>query len=287
MISSTQNDKILILGAKGMLGTALLKVFPNAVGWDRGDCDVTQFDSLKLKVESLKPSVIINCVAYNNVDAAEDFGDVAYKLNFEVPKYLSEICNELNILLVHFSSNYVFDGVGGEYSEDSQPNPQSIYSKSKYEGEQAVIGLSKQYFLIRTAVLFGKKGESELSKKSFVDLMLELSRTRQQIDVVADEINSLTYAVDLAGQIKLLLSGSYESGIYHITNTGQASWYDFAKEIFKITGKNIKIMPVGTDDFPRKAKRPKRSILVNTKLPQLQAWQLALKDFLLIPNSKL
>jgi dTDP-4-dehydrorhamnose reductase len=273
--------KVLILGSKGMLGGQLMKIFGNgAIGWDRSDCDVTDFESLKSKLEYLKPAAVINCVAYNDVDGAEENKKKAYALNAEVPASLGKICNTLDCKLVHVSSNYVFDGEKGDYTEQDLPHPLSIYAQSKYKGEQEIEGCSAKFYVIRTAVLFGPKGESQMSKKSFVDLMLGLSERPGAIKAVSDEINSLTYSVDLAGQIKLLLSQSLPYGFYHITNSGQASWYEFAKEIFQIAGKKVDLIPVSSSAFPRPAKRPKKSVLLNTKLPALRAWQPALRDFL-------
>ncbi len=280
-IGTSDFMKILVLGSKGMLGAQLMRVFGNdAVGWDRNDCDVTNTEDLKFKIKELKPAVIINCVAYNNVDGAEENKDAAFKLNAELPKNLAEISKELNIILVHFSTNHVFDGIEGEYEESALPNPISVYAKSKLKGEWEIQQGTDKFYLIRTAVIFGPKGESELSKKSFVDIMLDLSQKTQDVKAVSDEINSTTYAVDLAGQIKLLLTEGAPYGIYHITNTGFGSWYDFAKEIFKILGKQINLIPVLSEEFPRAAVRPKKAVLINTKLPDLRPWQEALSDFL-------
>ena len=130
-------------------------------------------------------------------------------------------------------------------------------------------------------MLFGFKGSSGRSKKNYVDLILELSEKSEQAEVIEDEINGITYAVDLAGRIKLLLSQEYPFGTYHITNAGEASWYDFAKEIFKIKKPDFKVVPVHSSQFPRKAIRPKKSVLINTKLPGLRSWQEALREYLI------
>jgi len=272
---------ILVLGAKGMLGQELTKIFgKQAIGWDRGDCDVTDVDNLKLKIFELKPSAIINCVAYNDVDGAEENKQLAFKLNAEVVGNLASIAKELGIPLVHFSSNYVFDGEKGEYKEQDVPNPISVYGKSKYEGEQQLIANTDKYFLVRTSVLFGLKGQSGQSKKSFVELMLDLASKGSGVKAVDEEINSLTYVVDLASQIKLLLSQDHPFGIYHITNSGQGSWYKFAKEIFDTKGIKVSLKPVTRAEFPRKALTPKKADLINTKLPPLRPWQDALKEYL-------
>ena len=275
--------KILVLGSKGVLGGQLMKVFGNeAVGWDRRDCDVTDFANLKSKILNFKPlpEVIINCAAYNNVDGSENNQDLAFKLNADVPKNLAEICKELDIIFVHFSTNYIFDGVLGEYNESDVPKPLSVYGKSKYQGEREVQKYLDKYYIIRTAVLFGPKGESGLSKKSFVDIMLDSGEKQSEIKVITDEVNSITYSVDLTTQVKLLLNQGKPYGIYHITNSGFGSWYDLAKEIFNIVGKGINLVPISSADFHRKAKRPKKSVLLNTKLSEFRPWQEALREFL-------
>lgn len=271
--------KILILGAKGLLGTQLLKEFPEAVGWDRQDIDVAQSEKLKAQVKKFRPSVIINCVAFNDVDGAEANQKAALELNAGLPQNLAAVCGEIGCILVHFSTNYVFDGEKGKYEETDAPNPLSFYGKSKFAGERAVME-AKDYYLIRTAVLFGPKPVGQNSKKTFVELMLELSAKTDTIKAVADEVNSLTYAPDLAQAVKGLLEGKKPYGIYHLTNAGEASWYDFAKEIFEITGKKVNLIPVSSAEFSRKALRPKKAVLLNTKLPQLRPWREALKEFL-------
>ena len=275
-------DNVLILGAKGMLGGQLRKVFINSLAWDREDIDVTDYEKLAEKIRILdpQPSVIINCVAFNDVDGAEEKKEIAFRLNSEVPGKLAGICKNLNIPLVHFSTNYVFDGLKGEYSESDIPNPLSVYAQSKYEGELEIQKNTNQYYIIRTAVLFGPKGESELSKKSFIDIMLDLSQKSATIKAVIDEINSTTFVSDLAAHLAIVLQKKMPYGIYHITNSGSASWYDFAAELFLITEKNIQLIPVPSTEFPRKARRPAKSILQNTKLPPLRPWQNALREFI-------
>ncbi len=275
-------QKVLILGSNGMLGQALMSEFSEvALGFGREDVDVTNTDDLKFKIKNLNPAVIINTVAYNDVDGAEENFAKAFKLNKELVANLADITTSLGIILVHYSTNYVFDGKKGKYKEDDVPKPISVYADSKFQGELQLQKIAKKYYLIRTAVLFGKKGLSNLSKKSFVELMLGLSQKQKALKVVEDEINSLTYTVDLARQTKLLLDKELPFGIYHITNSGQASWYDYAREIFKISKVNVKLNPVPSIEFSRKAKRPKKSVLVNTKLPQLRNWKEALSEFLI------
>ena len=223
---------------------------------------------------------MINCVAFNDVDGAEDRQEQAFLLNAELPGALARITADMGVPLVHYSTNYVFDGAGDEYAEADAPAPLSVYGRSKLAGERRIAESGGQWYVVRTAVIFGPKGESALSKKSFVDIMLDLSEKRSSIEAVSDEINNLTYAPDLAAGTCSLLEAAPPSGIYHLTNTGGASWYECASEIFRIAGRNVTTIPVPATRFPRKAQRPAKALLRNTKLPPLRPWQDALREFL-------
>jgi len=277
-------QKVLILGCKGTLGGQLMKLYPEATGWDREDIDVLDFPDLRARIAAFDraPDAVINCVAFNDVDAAEDRPQQAFALNRDFPGQLARCTAELGIPLVHYSSNYVFDGVHGEYAESDPPAPLSAYGRSKWGGEQEVAEATGQCYIVRTAVIFGPKGASDLSKKSFVDLMRDLSATRDTIQAVADEVNSVTYAPDLAAATRSLLNGQLPPGIYHLTNSGSASWFDLAQEIFRITGRTVNLLPVPSTHFPRKALRPAKAILRNTKLPELRSWREALAEFLAV-----
>ena len=277
-------QKVLILGCKGTLGGQLMKLYPEATGWDREDIDVLDFPDLRARIAAFDraPDAVINCVAFNDVDAAEDRPQQAFALNRDFPGQLARFTAELGIPLVHYSSNYVFDGVHGEYAESDPPAPLSAYGRSKWGGEQEVAEATGQCYIVRTAVIFGPKGASDLSKKSFVDLMRDLSATRDTIQAVADEVNSVTYAPDLAAATRSLLNGQLPPGIYHLTNSGSASWFDLAQEIFRITGRTVNLLPVPSTHFPRKALRPAKAILRNTKLPELRSWREALAEFLAV-----
>jgi dTDP-4-dehydrorhamnose reductase len=278
----TEIARVLVLGAKGTLGGQLMRLYPEATGWDREEVDVLDPSALRARLDGLGfvPDAVVNCVAFNDVDGAEDRPDQAFALNTEFPARLAVWTKHKGVPLVHYSTNYVFDGAHGEYRESDAPAPLSAYGRSKWRGEQLVADVGGRWYVVRTAVIFGPKGESELSKKSFVDIMLDLAAKRDTIEAVADEINSLTYAVDLAAGTRDLLAAAPPAGIYHVTNGGGASWYDFAREIFRIAGKSTTVLPVPSTRFPRKAKRPPRAVLLNTLLPPLRPWQEALTDFL-------
>ncbi len=275
-------DRILILGARGMLGQQLARLFPAADCWDREDVDVLDFSKFETAVGALPhpPAGVVNCIAYNDVDGAEDRPGAAYGLNAEFPGRLAAFCRSREIPLVHYSTNYVFDGAAGEYAESAPPNPLSVYARSKEAGERAVAAAPLHY-IVRTAVIFGPKGSSDVSKRSFVDIMLDLARKSDSIRAVCDEINSVTYAPDLAAATRRLLDARAPYGTYHLANSGSASWFDLAREIFRLAGRrDIEVTPVPSTAFPRKARRPPQAVLLNTKAPQLRPWQEALADFL-------
>ncbi len=271
---------ILILGARGMLGTQLAKLYPGAVCWDRDDVNVLDSAALESAIRGIDGlEAIINCVAFNDVDGAEDRPDAAFELNAEFPGRLAILCRDLGVPLVHYSTNYVFDGHQGEYDESDLPAPLSAYGKSKYRGEQLVAANWERHYVIRTAVIFGPKGPSDLSKRSFVELMTDLASKRDTIQAVSDEINSVTYAPDLARATQELLDSGAPFGIYHVTNQGAASWYQMACRVFEFTDRKPAVVAVPGSTFPRKAMRPPKAVLLNTKAPPLRRWELALEEF--------
>ena len=259
MGSMAEIRRVLVLGAKGTLGGQLMRLYPKAIGWDREDVDVRDDAALRARLDGLGflPCAVVNCVAFNDVDGAEDRSEQAFALNAEFPGRLAQWTKEKGIPLVHYSTNYVFDGSLEEYRESDAPAPLSVYGRSKWRGEQLVAENGGQWYVVRTAVIFGPKGASELSKKSFVEIM-----------------------VDLAAGTRDLLEAAPPPGIYHVSNCGCASWYDLAREIYRIVGRSTTVLPVPATRFPRKAKRPARAILLNTRLAPLRPWQEALADFL-------
>lgn len=274
--------KTLILGAKGMLGQELVKTFSNTdvTGWDREECDVLlpQFEP---KVRSLAPHIIVNAVAYNDVDRAEGEGrEMAFRLNAEAPGNLARIAREIGATLVHYGTDFVFDGAKGDYSEEDEPSPISVYGTSKLKGEQAVLASGARVYVVRLARLFGKPAVSDGGKKSFVDLMLDLATKKDHLDLVDDEIASSTYAPDLAHATRTIIE-NHPPGLYHAANSGKCSWYELAKTTFQLKGCAIDIAPVSGKMFPRPASRPRDASLVSTKLPARRSWQEALTEYLL------
>lgn len=282
--------KILILGAKGGLGAQLVKVFSGeneVLGWDKSEVDITDRELILRKVAEIKPELVINAAAYNAVDKCEDNDeeyDLAKKINIDGPKFLAEICLKIGATLVHYSSNYVFDGEKESgYKETDEPKAVNRYGKTKLHGEKRILELSGQglkWYLIRTSKLFGPRGESEMAKLNFFDIMLEQGRKKPNVAVVDDEVSCFTYTPDLAEATKALVQANRGYGIYHLINSGACTWYQAAVELFKIADPEIKVRPIKSDEMPRLAKRPKYAVLLNTKLPPLRDYREALKEYL-------
>lgn len=271
--------KILLLGKSGLLGHALYKVlsgFYEIIAPRHSECDVTDFKALKKQISFANPDIIINSTGYTAVDDAEIHKIEAFKLNSEAVKNLAQISAKKNIPLMHFSTDYVFNGEKSEgYIETDPPSPISVYGASKAEGEKKLMKNTKKFWLIRTAWLYGPNG------KNFVDTIINLARQNEgkPLKIVNDQIGNPTLTFDFAQAVCALLKGkSY--GIYHIVNSGICSWYEFTKEIFNILGIPQEIIPITSEQLNRPAPRPKYSILQNTKLPALRHWKNALAEYL-------
>lgn len=279
--------KVLIFGASGMLGAELHKQLEAQGGevfaFDR-ELDITDQVQVQNKIMQLQPEIIFNCAAYNAVDKAESEPEIAMRLNAEAAGFIAEAAEKINAITVHYSTGFVFEGsnVAG-YSEDASPNPQSVYAKSKYLGEQKLQQATDRFYLIRLNLLFGKQGKTETAKQSFPTMILDfakVAKAKDHIDFITDEISTPTYAPDLAQASIALIKEQYPFGIYHLVNEGRASWYDWAKEIFALKAIAVKINPVLAGQFPRKAQRPKCSVLINNKFPKLPSWQAATAEYL-------
>jgi len=275
--------RILIIGAKGMLGQDLARVFEkeSPILFDKEDIDITNREQVLNKIIELDPDIIINSAAYNAVDAAEEDFTIAQAVNAAGPANLAEAAQDIGAVLVHYGTDYVFEGTKkAGYKEDDIPKPISAYGLSKYIGEEQVKNKTNKYYIIRPSRLFGLPAVSSGAKKSFVDVMLKLADEKDSLDIVDEEFSNPTYSPDLAEQTYLILNQKVPYGIYHAANEGACTWHGFAKEIFKIAKKDVKINRVGGDKFPRPAMRPAYSSLKNTKLPKMRSWKLALKDYL-------
>lgn len=283
-------SKVLILGAKGMLGQELAGEFfahnYEVVGWDKEELDITDYIVTATKISDLHPDIIINAVALNAVDKIEEdetLFELAKKINSEAVGNLAGICKEINSVLVYFSSDYIFKGDKQEgYKEDDQTDPVNKYGATKAMAEEQILEIGGKFYIIRLSKLFGKPAASEGAKKSFVDIMIWLATEggKTHLDLVDEEIGCITYAPDLAKLTRSIIEQERPFGIYHGANSGVCSWYEWAKEIFKIKNISIEIAPVSGDKFPRPAKRPMYSELLNTKLPVQRDWKEALNEYL-------
>ena len=275
--------RILVTGVKGQLGydvvNELKKRGHTPIGVDVEEMDITDASAVEKEIKKEPLDAVIHCAAYTAVDAAEDNRELCMRVNAEGTRNIARVCRELDLKMVYISTDYVFDGEGERPWEPDDPRePLNVYGESKYQGELAVEEYLEKYFTVRIAWVFGVNG------KNFIKTMLRLAESQKEINVVNDQIGSPTYTYDLA----VLLADMVETekyGRYHATNEGLCTWYEFAKEIFRQAGADVKVNPVSSDEFPAKAKRPHNSRMDKSKLTQngfrlLPSWQDALKRYL-------
>ena len=260
---------ILVTGCKGQLGTEIQKIAATDTihQWhftDIDNLDICDSDAVENAFTSHQIEVCINCAAYTAVDKAEDEPALARKINALAPQILAKACKKHNALLVHVSTDYVFDGNGSNpYREDEPVCPQSVYGVTKAEGEKLIHESGCNYFIVRTAWLYSATG------KNFVKTMLMLADTRDEINVVADQKGTPTWAFDLAEMLVHLINQNGTKPVhetFHFTNTGIITWYDFTVAIMEIAGKTCKVNPITTDQYPAKAHRPAYSVLDKSKI---------------------
>ena len=275
--------KVFVTGVKGQLGYDVMQELKkrgiDAVGVDIEEMDITDADSVDRVITQANPDAVIHCAAYTAVDLAEDNEEICRKVNARGPENIAKTCKKLDIKMIQISTDYVFDGQGERpWEPDDECDPQSVYGRTKYEGEQAVIRNLDKYFIVRIAWAFGING------KNFVKTMLRLAETHDQLTVVCDQYGSPTYTHDLARLlVDMIQTDKY--GIYHATNEGFCSWYDFAKAIFEKAGKNVTVKPVTTAEYGAKAFRPANSRMSKEKLSKngferLPAWEDALERYI-------
>lgn len=326
----SKGAKILIIGAKGMLGQELVKIYKKDNGyevtaWDRDAIDITSEKQVDAKVTELKPEIIINATGYNAVDKCEEDKkeyELAKKLNGKAPGYLAKVAKEIGAVFVNYSSDYVFDGqpeipepTGCTHScgscslhadfvpqigfdEEAKTNPISNYGKSKVLGEKEVQKNTKNFYIIRPSKIFGKPAQAENAKRSFFDVMLEVGKKNAEVHpvksgkagrpkaefngvkAVDEETSCFTYAPDLAKKTKELIEAEKPYGIYHIVNGDPCTWYEGVLELYQQAKLKTKVIPVDSSEFPRPAKRPYYSVLLNTKLNPLRSYKDALKEYL-------
>jgi dTDP-4-dehydrorhamnose reductase len=270
---------IVVAGARGMLGRELLdSLGAGARGLTRADMDITSPDSVRKVLLTLKPSVVINAIAYTKVDDCESNADLAFLVNGEGVKNLAEITAGIGAKLVQISTDYVFDGTkGSPYLENDPINPLSIYGKSKLAGEEFARG-NPDHLVVRTQWLYGLHGGN------FVETMLRLAGEKDELSVVNDQTGAPTWTSDLCLAVRALLDNGCR-GTYHAVNSGNCSWFDFAEAIFKEKGCKIKVKPISSDQLDRPAPRPAYSVLDCGRLTadtglEMEHWQDALRKYL-------
>src|ERR1700693_2200419 len=274
--------KVFITGANGMLARAILKKKPaewKVLGTDIDVLDISSPRAVERALGAFQPDLVINCAAFTRVDDCEARREEAFKVNAEGAGYLAEVCGEHGTFLVHFSTDYIFDGrKSSPYQEDDRPAPINVYGESKLEGERRGRKSAENHLIIRTQWLYGDGGSH------FVRTILNLAGERDLLKVVNDQTGSPTWTEDLAdGAIGLI--GKRKAGTYHLVNSGSCTWFDFASEIIKSAGLDTKILPCTSAEYPRPAKRPAYAVLSTEKAARilggpLPDWQAALKIYM-------
>jgi len=260
-------NTILITGSHGQLGNEMQQAairFPafNFLYTDVEDLDICDKAALSDFVKANKVNIIVNCAAYTAVDKAEDDVALCYKINSDAVRNIGEVASENNLKVVHVSTDYVFDGTNYlPYNEDQPVCPATVYGKSKLAGEQALMETCKQAVILRTAWLYSSFGNN------FVKTMMKLGTDRDSLNVIFDQVGTPTYAADLANTIlKVLSHETFVPGIYHFSDEGVCSWYDFTKSIHRIAGITCNVQPIETKDYPARTPRPHYSVLNKAKI---------------------
>jgi len=281
--------KVAVTGANGQLGTDLCQALHNfdVIPLTHADIEIADMASVREVMLKHKPAIIINTAAYVRVDDCEDEKEKAFQVNALGARNVAVVAQELGARLVHISTDYVFGGEAEPrttpYTEFDTPVPLSIYGKSKLAGENLVRHFCLRHFIVRASGLFGVAGSCGKGG-NFIETMLRLARERDEVRVVNDQVFSPTYTMDLARKIAQLITTEYY-GIFHITNKGACSWYEFTTEILKLAGIKTPGVPITSDQYPQKARRPRYSVLDNYHLrllgmDDMRPWQEALKDYL-------
>lgn len=269
--------KVLLTGAGGQLGRELARLLPESghetVPLVRSGLDIADPRAVALAIEEHDPDLTMNAAAFTGVDAAETEAEAAYAANALGPRNLAVACERAGCDLLHVGTNYVFDGtLGRPYEPFDPPNPLGVYGRTKLAGDEYVMRLCRRWYVVRTAGVYGEGG-------NFVRTMLRLGGERHEIKVKDDEFVSPTWARDLAaGIIGITEAGEY--GLYHLTNSGSCSWYEFAREIFRLSGTEVRVRPVSSAGFPLPAPRPANGILSSLGSPRLRHWREALAEYL-------
>ena len=283
---------ILITGSNGQLGNEMQQAavrFPDFkyIYTDVAELDICDKSALDAFVKVNNVNVIVNCAAYTAVDKAEDDVELCYKINRDAVRNIAEVATENKVKVVHVSTDYVFDGTNYlPYTEDMPVCPATVYGKSKLEGEQALLGNCKESVIIRTAWLYSSFGNN------FVKTMIKLGTERDSLGVIFDQVGTPTYAADLADAIMQLLSSeNFVPGIYHFSDEGVCSWYDFTKTIHRMANITCDVKPIETKDYPARTPRPHFSVLNKGKIKStygisIPHWEVSLEKCIgLLHNS--
>jgi len=278
--------RILVIGAKGMLGRDLMGILHSTcskdeiIGWDIEEIDIQKEDESITKIEKLRPEIVIHIAAYTDVDGCELDKEKAFAVNAEGTKHMALAASKCDAKMVYLSTDYVFDGEKREpYSESDPPHPLNVYGHSKLKGEQYVQEGVKDSLIIRTQWLYGPFG------RNFVDSILRQATEKSALSIVNDQTGSPTYTIDLARTISELIRVEAR-GIFHVTNSDFCTWHAFAETILKLSGVNrVKVLPISSKEFGRPATRPSYSVLSGQKLKKetgwtMRSWSEALKDYL-------
>ena len=278
--------RVFVAGSEGQLGSALVRLLKDRVAWSggRGALDVRDAEAVARAVRAARPDVVINATAYNKVDAAETETVEALAVNAGAPRHLARAAREAGALMVHVSTDYVFDGTkGAPYEEDDPPHPLSAYGVSKLAGEMMVAASGAPFLIVRTSAVFASGG-SRGKGGSFVERILARARAGEALRVVDDQVLSPTYAPDLAAAVVALVEAGAR-GLFHVTGAGSTSWHGFAAAALRLAGLDVRVQAVKAKDYAAPAARPAYSVLSNRRylslgLPALRDWQAALADLL-------
>lgn len=280
---------VVILGAKGQLGTDLNSSLGGfrVTALAHADLDVREIERVRSVLAGLRPDIVVNTSAFHQVDLCEDEFAMSFAVNAEAPGRLARLAAELDFTLVHFSTDYVFDGFGRKpYTEADPPGPRSVYGSSKLAGEFLVRAYAPRHYVIRTTGLYGVAGASGKGG-NFVETMIRLGKAGKPIRVVEDQVMTPTATADLAKAVTELLArdGDVPYGLYHVTSAGQCSWYEFARTIFELCGMSVDLSPTTSAEFGARAARPAFSVLDHARwkaagLQELRPWREALTGYL-------